>query len=329
MKRVKRFLVPWFGVVLLAGCGSELEVAEQLSPDGTPFSQSLYEGYIDLSRAEYEEGDYTDSDSFAERAITAAGGVAPQPENIESRRLPAEQRSALTEARNRLLAVLDGGGAEKLPSEAATAQILFDCWMQEQEENRQAEDIEACRGGFFTALAYLEDGLAQANVAATEAAEPVQAAAVEPIKTAPVKAPVETKVETKVQAPQKVTQPPGRFTVYFDLDQAKLSQEAIATLVEVVMAASEKKGTTIRARGHTDSSGQSAHNKALAQKRVEAVAKFLIESGVDKERIETLSLGPAQPAVDVPSGTPEAKNRRVEIQFAPSEEKISGTAPAQ
>ena len=321
MKRVKRFLVPWFGVVFLAGCGSELEVAEQLSPDGTPFSQSLYEGYIDLSRAEYEEGDYTDSDSFAERAITAAGGVAPQPESIESRRLPAEQRGALTEARTRLLAVLDGGGAEKLPSEAATAQILFDCWMQEQEENRQADDIEACRGGFFTALAYLEDGLAQANVAATEAAEPVQAAAVEPIKTAPV--------ETKVQAPQKLAQPSGSFTVYFDLDQAKLSQEAIATLVEVVMAASEKKGTTIRARGHTDSSGQSAHNKALAQKRVEAVAKFLIESGVDKERIETLSLGPAQPAVEVPSGTPEAKNRRVEIQFAPTEEKISGTAPAQ
>lgn len=205
--------------------------------------------------------------------------------------------------------------------------------MQEQEENRQAEDIEACRGGFFTALAYLEDGLAQANVAATEAAEPVQAAAVEPIKTAPVEAPVETKVETpvetKVQAPQKLAQPPGSFTIYFDLDQAKLSQDAIATLVEVVMAASEKKGTMIRARGHTDSSGQSAHNEALAQKRVEAVAKFLIESGVDKERIETLSLGPAQPAVEVPSGTPEAKNRRVEIQFAPTEEKISGTAPAQ
>ena len=321
MKRVKRFLVPWFGVVFLAGCGSELEVAEQLSPDGTPFSQSLYQGYIDLSRAEYEEGDYTDSDSFAERAITAAGGVAPQPESIESRRLPAEQRGALTEARNRLLAVLDGGGAEKLPSEAATAQILFDCWMQEQEENRQASDIEACRGGFFTALAYLEDGLAQANVAATEAAEPVQAAAVEPIKTAPV--------ETKVQAPQKLTQPPGSFTVYFDLDQAKLSQDAIATLVEVVMAASKKKATTIRARGHTDSSGQSAYNQALAQKRVEAVAKFLIESGVDKERIETLSVGPAQPAVEVPSGTPEAKNRRVEIEFAPTEEKISGAAPAQ
>ncbi len=315
MKLVNRTFLPWVGAVLLAGCGVQLEVAEEAEPKGTDFSKSLYEGYLELSRDEYQEGDYRDSDTFAERAITAAGGAAPQPESLSARTLPADQVSLLAEARDRLLGLLQEGGIERLPQEAAKAQIKFECWMQEQEENRQPDDIAACRTDFFDAMASLETELAPKSVAAAPApapaAQPQAPAKIEAVPTPPVK--------TAKEAPPALKPLPDAFVVYFDFDQSKLTQESIAVLMEVVLAASKKDGSVISALGHTDSAGKQDYNQALAKKRVEAVTEFLIESGIDKARIKTEALGPAKPAVDAPDGQPEPKNRRVEIKFTPAE----------
>ncbi len=311
MKPVNRTFLPWVGALLLAGCGVQLEVAEEAEPKGTDFSKSLYEGYLELSREEYQEGDYRDSDTFAERAITAADGAAPQPESLSARSLPADQVSLLTDARDRLLALLQEGGIERLPQEAAKAQIKFECWMQEQEENRQPEDIAACRTDFFDAMASLETELAPKSVAAAPAPQPQQPAKIEAVP-APAAKPAS-------EPPAALKPLPDSFVVYFDFDQSKLSQESIAVLMEVVLAASKKSDSVISALGHTDSAGKQDYNQTLAKKRVEAVTKFLIESGVDKARIKTEALGPAKPAVDAPAGQPEPKNRRVEIKFAPAE----------
>ena len=322
MKPVARTLMPWLGALLLAGCGVQLEVAAEAEPKGTEFSKSLYEGYLQLSRDEYAEGDYRDSDTFAERAITAADGAAPPPESLESRSLPANAVSLLAEARDRLLALLREGGVERLPKEAAKAQIKFECWMQEQEENRQPDDIAACRSDFFEAAAYLETELAPRAVAAAEA--PPQTAKIEtvPAPTVPVPAAAPA-AKSPSGGPAALKPVPDTFVVYFDFDQSKLSQESIAVLMEVVLAVSNKEGSVIKALGHTDSAGKQDYNQALAQKRVEAVTKFLIESGIDKERISGEALGPAKPAVDAPEGQPEPKNRRVEIRLKPAEPAIS------
>ncbi len=316
MKPVNRTLLPWLGALLLASCGVQLEVAEEAEPRGTEFSKSLYEGYLDLSRAEFQEGDYRDSDTFAERAITAADGAAPQPESLDSRDLPPDKLSLLADARDRLLSLLQDGGIERLPQEAAQAQIKFECWMQEQEENRQPDDIAACRTGFFDAMASLETELAPKSVAAAETPQPQPA----PAKIEAVPAPV---AKAASEPPAALKPVPDSFVVYFDFDQSKLSQDSIAVLMEVVLAASKKEGSVISALGHTDSAGKQDYNQALARKRVEAVTKFLIESGVDKGRIKTEAFGPAKPAVDAPEGQPEPKNRRVEIKFTASEPEVS------
>ncbi len=317
MKPVKHTVLPWLGALLLAGCGVQLEVAEEAEPKGTDFSKSLYEGYLELSRTEYQEGDYKDSDAFAQRAITAADGAAPPPEAIQARDLPADQVTFLAEARERLLALLQEGGIERLPQEAAAAQIKFECWMQEQEENRQPEDIAACRTDFFDAMANLETELAPRSVAAAEMPITEQAAKIEAV---PAPAPVGT-AEGEASAALKPV--PETFVVYFDFDQSKLSQESISVLMEVVLAASKKNSSLINALGHTDSAGQQGYNQVLARKRVNAVTEFLIESGIDKARIKTEAIGPAKPAVAAPDGQPEPKNRRVEIRFTPKEPVLS------
>ncbi len=312
MKPWTRCVTPCVSVLFLVACGTQLEVAEKTQPEGTSFSEKLYEGYLELSRAEYDEGDYTDSDSFAERAIEAAGGLVPPPETVTSRSLPAGEIGQLEDSRARLVSYFGKGAIEKFPAEAARAQIMFDCWMQEQEENHQPDDIGACRSDFFAAMASLEEGLAPRQVAETPAPAAEPAAAAEPV--------------AKTAVAPKVIESADSFVVYFDFDESELSQESISVLMEVVLEAN-KKGMAIRARGHTDLTGKKDYNARLARKRVEAVAKFLVESGIEKGRIETKAFGDLEPAVESSEGKPEAKNRRVEIEFTPPNDKISGAVP--
>jgi OOP family OmpA-OmpF porin len=71
---------------LLGACGGlELGTAQKTAPTGDAFSKALYKEYIVLSKAEYNEGDYEDSDVFAMRAIAAAGGKPTAPEAANAR----------------------------------------------------------------------------------------------------------------------------------------------------------------------------------------------------------------------------------------------------
>src|SRR3546814_11934109 len=96
---------------------------------------ALQAGYLELAQAEYDEGDYRDSDTFAERSIRAAGGGDVQPEAISARDLPDNMVGTLTSSRERLMAVLAAGAAQSDPTQAEEAQVAFDCWMQEQESS--------------------------------------------------------------------------------------------------------------------------------------------------------------------------------------------------
>ena len=54
-------------------------------------------------------------------------------------------------------------------------------------------------------------------------------------------------------------------------------------------------------------------NREVAQRRADAVAKYLVELGVPQERIVTSSLGSSKPLVVTAPQTSEISNRRVEI----------------
>ena len=67
--------------------------------------------------------------------------------------------------------------------------------------------------------------------------------------------------------------------------------------------------------GHTDKVGSEAINKEVAQRRADAVAKYLVELGVPQQRLVTGSLGSSKPLVVTAPGTSEIANRRVEVVF--------------
>ena len=96
--------------------------------------------------------------------------------------------------------------------------------------------------------------------------------------------------------------------VYFAFDRAELSDGAQTTLIGVVRELQASPTLVVRLGGFTDPKGTREHNYALAQRRVEAVRRFLVEKGVELSRVQAIGMGPLED-----SSTPESKKRRVTV----------------
>ena len=69
----------------------------------------------------------------------------------------------------------------------------------------------------------------------------------------------------------------------------------------------------MRVEGHTDNHGKPKYNKTLSDRRAKAVVRYLIEKGVEPQRLTSEGFGDARPVM--PNGTESgrARNRRVEL----------------
>ena len=71
--------------------------------------------------------------------------------------------------------------------------------------------------------------------------------------------------------------------------------------------------TTTVIEGHTDSVGSAAMNKALSQRRADAVRDYLIKNySIDANRIKTVGYGPDRPVADNATAQGRQQNRRIE-----------------
>src|SRR5690606_5687496 len=66
--------------------------------------------------------------------------------------------------------------------------------------------------------------------------------------------------------------------------------------------------------GHTDSDGSNSYNQQLSYDRANSVKQWLVNNGIDANRIETQGFGEDRPIA--PNDTPEnkLKNRRIEFK---------------
>ncbi len=111
-------------------------------------------------------------------------------------------------------------------------------------------------------------------------------------------------------------------SVIFPTAQHKLLPIAKQRLDQVAEVLKENTDQSIVVEGYTDSVGRADYNEALSQQRAEAVRDYLIEQGVDRDRIKAVGKGEASPVAS--NRTPEgrAMNRRVEIVLSKERSKI-------
>jgi outer membrane protein OmpA-like peptidoglycan-associated protein len=73
-----------------------------------------------------------------------------------------------------------------------------------------------------------------------------------------------------------------------------------------------KKSVRVEIAGHTDNVGNKNANKALSQKRADAVRAYLISKGIDGARIKAVGYGDANPVAPNTTSEGRQQNRRIE-----------------
>jgi outer membrane protein OmpA-like peptidoglycan-associated protein len=119
--------------------------------------------------------------------------------------------------------------------------------------------------------------------------------------------------------PQEVQAAPAKapdsLSVYFDTGSAAITPQGQAVLDQAARTYRDGKPIIMVVSGGTDATGSAAGNLHLSQRRADNVLQGLVGRGIPVERFQILAKGETEPAVPDPEGTPEARNRRVEITW--------------
>lgn len=103
--------------------------------------------------------------------------------------------------------------------------------------------------------------------------------------------------------------------VLFDVNKATIKASADKKLREAarILNLSYYEHQNLVIEGHTDSSGTEEYNQKLSERRAKAVADYLVQLGIDKNRISTVGYGESNPVATNETAAGRELNRRVEI----------------
>jgi peptidoglycan-associated lipoprotein len=102
-------------------------------------------------------------------------------------------------------------------------------------------------------------------------------------------------------------------TVYFDFDSASVKASEGPKLQEVASYLQTNPIGDLMVEGHCDERGTDGYNDALGERRAQAVREYLVNLGVNPNRLHTISYGRSKPAVDGRTEAAYSKNRRGEL----------------
>lgn len=101
--------------------------------------------------------------------------------------------------------------------------------------------------------------------------------------------------------------------VAFKTGRAEIDESSYPMLA-VVASIARACDTALEIAAHTDSVGDAAVNLKLSQRRADAVRKYLVQSGVNPERLQATGYGETQPVADNRSESGRRANRRIEFR---------------
>ena len=99
-------------------------------------------------------------------------------------------------------------------------------------------------------------------------------------------------------------------TIYFDFDSSvvKTSEKANATAVADYLKSHAAQA--VRVEGNCDERGTEEYNRALGDRRAQAIRETLVSLGIDATRVDTISYGKDRPAEQGHDDSAWKKNRR-------------------
>ena len=111
----------------------------------------------------------------------------------------------------------------------------------------------------------------------------------------------------------------GKSILYinFSIDQSDITSDGQEVVNQIAEALKNNEALKIVIEGHTDNTGNAAHNKKLSNDRAHAVLQELTLKGIDESRLSAAGYGSDKPLVANDSEENKAKNRRVELVRIP------------
>ena len=249
-------------LLLTSGCAEiNKRILDDTLPSGIEFNDTLAREYEVLGDTEqsimYDE---ISANYYYKRAILSKDGNIVLPTCLKCWDIPEDKLPELKKARARLMKALEYGARVGAPKMTAYAQSHFDCWVEQQAEAWQKEDIAKCRSEFYTAIA---------------------------------------EVEMMLMGGYPNVVPMNMIFFDLESSKISRDGKKTIEEIAKLALAEQKRVEHILLVGRTDKAGDAKHNKKLSSQRAMNVKKELIRRGVAPHRIAIKAVGEAPgPKVD-------------------------------
>ena len=101
--------------------------------------------------------------------------------------------------------------------------------------------------------------------------------------------------------------------IFFSLDNSELRDNSLSELNALFTLLDQQVELSAIIIGHTDNQGSVIYNQELSEDRAEAVKNWLVEKGIDPNRLRSAGQGLSEPVATNDTDKGRAQNRRTEV----------------
>ena len=103
--------------------------------------------------------------------------------------------------------------------------------------------------------------------------------------------------------------------INFNSDSSKILVDSEPALAKAITALQDSVGVSVIIEGHTDNTAGFSYNQLLSERRAKVVLDYLVEHGVEKERLVSVGKGETSPIASNTNKDGRYQNRRVELRI--------------
>ncbi|MBC5837327.1 OmpA family protein [Flavobacterium muglaense] len=104
-------------------------------------------------------------------------------------------------------------------------------------------------------------------------------------------------------------------TILFDSGKSSFKDQTYPVLESINSILKEYPNSNFMIEGHTDSDGSNELNQSLSENRASAVRNYLVEKGINADRLKSTGYGETKPIASNKTAKGKAENRRVEVSL--------------
>jgi OOP family OmpA-OmpF porin len=230
--------------------------------------------------------------------MAIAYGQESLPENPINWKIPNEHHSFAANYFNRLTYLLTRKDLRhKFPEQLASAQFNYDCWLEEQEENWQEDDINICKADLIKHVTFLEkhsqDNKTSTSKKITQPQKMEQRKNNKNITKKPQKI-VQNEPKTTQKASKKARAPvhdmmQQQAKIFFEFNNTELNPAAKHNLDRILGGLEQADSVTLNS--FTKIKGDEFHNMKLSRQRAMIVKDYLKNKGINDNKIDIFAYG--------------------------------------